>query len=212
MRNGIDDGSRYYSLGYYPDNKTWNGKFRKIKVVSQRSGLKLRYRSGYFAVDRTTFMKNNQFQRDVDLGQALSVDAPAATAIQFEARVVLPSPETRNKLVVEYAIDPHMVTFENLENGLEHAQLDCVVRAFTTAGGETPVKTQAERVDGRLKPDVFEKIKQTFYPCRVEVNLGQGHYYLRLAVRDNLSGMVGSYNAEVTIPASGTSQAQNVSK
>lgn len=212
LRNGIDDGSRYYSLGYYPDNKTWNGRFRKIKVVSQRSGMKLRYRTGYFAVDRAAFMKNNQFQRDLDLGQALSFDAPAATAIQFEARVILPSPETRNKLVLEYAVDPNMVTFEKVENGLEHAQVDCVVRAFTRAGGETPVKTQAERVDGRLKPEAFENIKRTFYPCRVETSLGEGHYYLRLVVRDNLSGLVGSSNAEVTIPASGTSQAQNVSK
>lgn len=212
LRNGIDDGSRYYSLGYYPDNKTWNGKFRKIKVLSQRSGMKLRYRTGYFAMDRNAFMKNNQFQRDLDLGQALNPDAPAATAIQFEAGVVLPSPETRNQLVVEYAIDPHMVTFEKSENGMEHAQIDCVVRAFTRAGGETPVKTQAQRVDGKLKPEVFEKIKQTYYPCRVEMNLGEGHYYLRLVVRDNLNGLVGSTNAEVTIPAGSTSQAQNVNK
>lgn len=211
LRNGIEDGSRYYSLGYYPDNKTWNGKFRKIKVVSPRSGIKLRYRSGYFAVDRNAFMRNNQFQRDLDLGQTLSFDAPAATALQFEAKVTPPSTETRNQMVVDYAIDPRMVTFENVDNGLEHAQLDCVVRAFTRAGGETPVKTQAQRVEGRLKPEAFQKIKQTFYPCRVEMNLGEGHYYLRLAVRDNLSGLVGSSNAEVTIPP-GASQARNVSK
>ena len=125
---------------------------------------------------------------------------------------MLPSPETQNKLVVEYAIDPHMVIFEKLENGLEHSQVDCVVRAFTKTGGETPVKTKAERVDGRLKPEVFENIKKTFYPCRVEMDLGEGHYYLRLAVRDNLSGLVGSYNAEVTTPPGSTSQAKNVSK
>ena len=32
IRKSIDDGSRYYTLAYYPENKNWNGKFRKIEV------------------------------------------------------------------------------------------------------------------------------------------------------------------------------------
>jgi hypothetical protein len=208
LRNGIDDGSRYYSLGYYPENKNWDGKFRKIKLAAQRSGLTLRYRTGYFAVDRATYMKNNQLQRDIDLAQALSVDAPAATAIQFQASVLAPTQETQNKVVVAYAIDPRLISFEKTTGGLEHAQMDCVVRAFTRSNGETPVKTEANRVNATLKPEVYEKITKSFFPCRVEMNLGEGHYYLRLVVRDNLSGRVGSYNAEVVVPPSASSQAQ----
>ena len=199
LRNGIDDGSRYYSLGYYPDDKNWNGKFRKIKLAGKRPGLKLHYRTGYFAVDRAAYMKNNQLQRDIDLAQSLSVDAPAATAIQFQASVLPPSQDTQNKVVIAYAIDPHLISFEKTENGLEHAQMDCVVRAFTKANGETPVRTEANRVNATLKPEAYEKITKSFFPCRVEMNLGAGHYYLRLVVRDNLSGLLGSYNAEVTV-------------
>ena len=199
LRNGIDDGSRYYSLGYYPENKNWDGKFRKIKLAGNRPGLKLRYRTGYYAVDRAAYMKNNQLQRDIDLAQALSVDAPAATTIQFQASVLPPSQETQNKVVVAYAIDPRLISFEKTEDGLEHAQMDCVVRAFTKANGETPVKTEANRINAKLKPEVYEKITKSFFPCRVEMNLGEGHYYLRLVVRDNLSGLLGSYNAEVTV-------------
>ncbi|HEY2915061.1 MAG TPA: VWA domain-containing protein, partial [Candidatus Angelobacter sp.] len=32
LSDGIDDGSTYYMVGYYPQNKNWDGRFRKIEV------------------------------------------------------------------------------------------------------------------------------------------------------------------------------------
>src|SRR5262249_31108665 len=43
IRKSIDDGSTYYTLAYYPENKDWNGKFRKIRVKVKRDGVKLRH-------------------------------------------------------------------------------------------------------------------------------------------------------------------------
>ncbi len=34
LRNGIEDGSSYYTLTYYPENKNWDGLFRRIQVKS----------------------------------------------------------------------------------------------------------------------------------------------------------------------------------
>jgi hypothetical protein len=42
----MEDGSTYYTLGYYPENKDWNSAFRKIQIKLQRNGVKLRYRIG----------------------------------------------------------------------------------------------------------------------------------------------------------------------
>ena len=49
IRTGIDDGSTYYTLEYYPDNKEWNGQFRSIRVQTNRPGVKLRHRLEFFA-------------------------------------------------------------------------------------------------------------------------------------------------------------------
>ena len=51
MKNSLEDGSVYYTLEYYPDNKQWDGQFRAIKVSVNRPGITLRYREGYYAVD-----------------------------------------------------------------------------------------------------------------------------------------------------------------
>ncbi|HVG91793.1 MAG TPA: VWA domain-containing protein, partial [Alphaproteobacteria bacterium] len=64
VRESINDGSSYYTLGYYPENHDWNGAFRKIQLKLQRSGVKLRYRIGYFAADSTTFARLNPKKKD----------------------------------------------------------------------------------------------------------------------------------------------------
>src|SRR5260370_7549636 len=51
IRDSLNDGSTYYMLGYYPENKEWSGKFRKLQVKVDRAGVKLRHRLGYYASD-----------------------------------------------------------------------------------------------------------------------------------------------------------------
>lgn len=44
-----DELHHQYSLGYYPDNKNWDGKFRKIQISTQEKGYKVFARKGYYA-------------------------------------------------------------------------------------------------------------------------------------------------------------------
>jgi VWFA-related protein len=48
-----DELHHQYSLGYYPDNKNWDGKFRKIQVSAQEKGYKVFARKGYYGNPRT---------------------------------------------------------------------------------------------------------------------------------------------------------------
>jgi VWFA-related protein len=41
-----------YSLGYYPLNPAWDGKFRKIQITTQGDGYKVFARKGYYALPR----------------------------------------------------------------------------------------------------------------------------------------------------------------
>src|SRR5262249_27987374 len=40
-----------YSLGYYPENRTWDGKFRKIQIAAD-GGYKVFARKGYYGNPR----------------------------------------------------------------------------------------------------------------------------------------------------------------
>jgi VWFA-related protein len=200
VRGDMDDGSTYYSLGYYPEDKTWNGKFRRIQIASKRSGVKLRYRLGYFAIDRATYMKDHPRQQNTELDLALNPNSPIATALQFEAAVLPPSLESKNKVLLNYAVDPHAIRFERGADGLEHAELDCGVRVFAAGKIDSPIKSEATRTSAALKPEVYQKIVQSFLPCQLSIDLPPGSYLLRLVVRDNITGLLGAVNAQVTVP------------
>jgi VWFA-related protein len=44
-----DELHHQYSLGYYPDNTTKDGKFRKVKIETDKNGYKVFARKGYYA-------------------------------------------------------------------------------------------------------------------------------------------------------------------
>ena len=196
---GMDDGATYYTLGYYPTSRQWDGKFRKIQIKTARADVKLRYRSGYFAIDPTGYPQRDPKLRAHDLIQALSLDSPAATALLFQARVLPPSEKTGNKVLVDFAVDPHPLSFQHGDDGLEHAMMKCAVEVYSRKG--VPLRTEASDVSTALKPDAYNQVLRTNLPCRAQFNLGEGDYLLRLAVRDERTGLIGSQNAELIVGA-----------
>src|SRR5215469_13840408 len=52
-----DELHHQYSVGYYPENQNWDGKFRKIQIVTQQHGYKVYARKGYYAHPRYQAMR-----------------------------------------------------------------------------------------------------------------------------------------------------------
>ncbi|HMK30849.1 MAG TPA: VWA domain-containing protein [Terriglobales bacterium] len=52
-----DELHQQYSLGYYPENQNWDGKFRKIRIVTRQQGYKVYARKGYYAHPRYQAMR-----------------------------------------------------------------------------------------------------------------------------------------------------------
>ena len=52
-----DELHHQYSLGYYPENQNWDGKFRKIRIVTEQQGYKVYARKGYYAHPRYQAMR-----------------------------------------------------------------------------------------------------------------------------------------------------------
>lgn len=201
VQDSLADGSTYYTLAYYPENKDWNGDFRKIHLKVNRGGIKLRYRLGYFADDRAAFTKEAPARQDEPLNQALSLDWPIATALRFTAQVLPPSTDTQNKIVIRYRIDPRSLNFEPGGDGLQHVAVLCAIRAYSIKDPDKIVAAQANNMEGPLRPEAYAKVINGFLPCQEQIELPAGDYFLRLGVRDNTTGLVGTATARVTVPA-----------
>jgi VWFA-related protein len=207
IRDGMNDGSTYYLLGYYPDNKTWDGKFRKLQIKVTRASVKLRYRLGYYAADLTAITGKNPKQRERDLGSALMLDRPLQTGIFFEAGVIPPSEKSQNKITVNYAVDPHTVRIDPEADGLQHAELDCVVQAFNEKG--KPAGSIISSMQFSLKQETYQKVLKSGFPCQNQLELGPGKYQLRFAIRDNRSGVIGTSSGNVTVTAAVAENKEN---
>ena len=211
VRRSMEDGSTYYTLGYYPENKTWDGKFRRIAIKVVRPGVKLHYRAGYYAVEPGSYAKLDQAEKTSELAKAMSLDFPASTALLFQAMVVPPSSTTGNKVLVNYAVDPRGLTFDLGNDGLQHASVDCAVIVYS-ANGEA-VKSLSNTMIAALKPEEYQRVQQKSFPCRQTFDLAPGEYLFRLGVRDGHTGTLGTLNAPVTIPSpSQAGQAQPADK
>jgi VWFA-related protein len=192
IRSSIDDGSTYYTLEYYPENKTPDGKFRHIQLKLAREGAKLRYREGYYALgpDAPSADPSEDFSR------ALDVNAPGSTSVQFQARALLP-PGKGQQVVVQFHIDPHTLAFDRESDDLQHAGVTCVVWAYPAKGN--PIRSEGE-ANAKLEPAEFQKIMQSYYPCQRAMDLKPGHYTLRLGVLDHTTNLMGSTSMQFTVP------------
>lgn len=205
VRKSLEDGSTYYTLGYYPANKNWNGSFRRISVKTIRPGVKLHYRQGYFALEPLSYSKLNDSRKASDLAQALSLNFPVATALRFQAAVVPPT-AAGNKVVINFAVDPHQLVFDLESDGMQHASVDCAVIVYSQKG-ET-VQTLSNTMVAALRPDEYNRVMQRSFPCRQTLDLQPGEYMLRLGVRDARTGLLGTLNAPLTVPAGSSNGVQ----
>jgi VWFA-related protein len=199
IRESMDDGSTYYTLGYYPEYKDWDGRFRKIAVKINRPGIKLHYRQGFFAVEPTAPAKQDPKILAIDIGSALDINNPISTALPFQAVVIPATPQNGNKVQINFGIDPHAIGFELKADGLQHASVDCGVRAYSKSGNA--LNTQGNTFDAALAPEQYQKVMRMIFPCNQTLELPPGDYLLRLAVRDKNNGLIGTANGSTTVPA-----------
>src|SRR6266481_1585507 len=199
MKESLENGSVYYTLEYYPDNKQWDGQFRAIKISVNRPGTNLRYREGYYAVDPEKLAKDEADRVAENFSRSLEADSPSSTAILFQAQVTPPSAKS-NKVVVTFHVDPRTLAFEHKEDSHEFAKLNCTVWAYGKDKNK-PFMSSNDTLTANLKREDFQlMMKQQFFPCKRELELKPGTYQLRLGVLDRTSNRIGTATASVAVP------------
>ena len=201
-RNDIDaavalsvaDGATYYSLAYYPTNKSWNGKFRRIEVRVQREGARARHRRGYYAFD--SFPAQESGSRDAEMRAALGGPFPS-TALTFLARVAPPAPANQARVRVEFLVDAAGLLFRLGEEGRQQCSVDFLAAAYSPEG--KVITSASQTINAALRPDQYTRVLEGGLPYLMEMDLAPGRYLLRLVVRDNQTGLLGSLDVPLIL-------------
>ncbi len=203
-RNDIDDAvpailadsAFYYEIGYYPQNHNWNGSFRKIEVRLRRPDTEASYRHGYYALDPMRLPKGKSLS-EMDLAGYVSADAPVATMVVFDVRVLPPNPAPSAHVPVDFLVDMRSVTSEQDQQGVRKYQLDFHVAAYGTEG--KLVGQQNMELVAPVKPERYAALLQSGLPFHTDLSLPPGHYRLRVAVRDDHTGFLGSLDLPLSL-------------
>jgi VWFA-related protein len=183
ISESVEDGSTYYSFAYYPTNREWNGKYRKIQITVRGQGLQVRTRKGYFALAENPL---NDHQVDTVLSRAVMNPLPYR-ALEVEAKA-----KSAGAAMGRFAIkvDRHDLYWETLPDGNRRCEVTIVI-ASVGAGDRVyshKVTELESVVDGKRfeqqwnKPATFELVSDLPPKAR----------HVRIVVRDAHSDRIGS--------------------
>jgi VWFA-related protein len=187
IEQAFADQSASYTVGYYPEDKKWDGGYRTISVKVNHEGGEVRHRRGYFALDPA---KENEKLFAQDLSDAIQ-DKVSATQIPFYAKV---SNVEKGKTRVDFMVDGDALSAEDSGKG-KHLNLNFEVAIFAPDGKQ--ISNRVMKVDKVLPLDIYQQIIQQGLSVHLDVDTPPGRNVAWIAVRDNHNGYVGTLQASI---------------
>jgi VWFA-related protein len=187
------DTSAYYAIGFHSSNPARDGKYRKLTVKVDRPGIKLEYRPGYYAP--ADFQHAAKGDREQQLVDQLASDLPATDMAVYMDAMYFRFDENRFFMPVSLVIPGSQIPF--VKGGdKDKATLDVIGAVIDEAN--RPVGRVRDSVKLNLDPSLQARQKNIQYTT--SFNLPPGKYQLKFVVRENQTGRMGSFIAEVTLP------------
>jgi VWFA-related protein len=187
------DNSAYYAIGFHSTNPARDGRYRKLTVKIDRPGIKLDYRPGYYAP--ADFRHSGKEDREQELQDQLASDLPATDMAVYMNAMYFRLDENRFYMPVSLVVPGSQIPF--VKGGdKDKATLDIIGAVIDEA--QRPVGRVRDTVKLNLDPSLQARQKNIQYTT--SFNLPPGKYQLKFVVRENQTGRMGSFIADVTLP------------
>ena len=187
------DTSAYYVLGYTSTNHWKDGHFRRLKVQVNRPDIKLDYRSGYYA-DRD-FEHMKRADREQQLEDELVAELPQTDVAVYAGTAYFRQDDSHYYLGVSLVVPGSHIPFVQ-EKDKDNATIDIIGQV--QAGGKLPVGRL--RDTAKLAVDSAQQVRRKNVQYNTGFVLAPGNYHLKFIVRENRTGRMGSFEADVRIP------------
>jgi VWFA-related protein len=185
------DLSAYYLLGYSSTNPGKDGKFRRIQVRVDRRNTRIEARAGYYA--ERDFKNTNRRDREAQLDEQLAADVSSTDVPLIVGTGVFRQGPDRFHVPIAVAIPGSAVP---VPDGSTKVTID--LRGL--------IRDEQGRSVGRLRETMDVPAggggtlagKQVLYQS--DVLLPPGRFSVKVVVRENLSGQIGSFEAPIVVP------------
>jgi VWFA-related protein len=202
-KNNFDEGldkiistnEGYYVLAYTPLDANFDNKFRKVEIKAKGDSLKVYSHRGYLA--RADAPNGALATRQEQLLAAIK--SPLARRdLEIDAQLVYKAatPST-GAIDIHLAIDPGKVQFETVENK-EKADLEVAGFVFDEFGKLRG--SFSENILVSLAPKELLTLYRSSITYSADTKLPAGAYQVRMAVRDNKTGKLGTLSRYIEVP------------
>ena len=185
IRKAIEDSAITYTLGFYVDEASFDGKFHEIKVQVKQPGLNVRYPKGYYALADTPATKDER--RSNFLAAIVSPIDSSSIPVEVKVnRVNQPSPDS---LTLSGTIDIHdirLVQTGDMRIGVVDViilQQDETGKVLSESTDQLNLRFTEEQYSAMLKSGV--RFRKTAQPKA-------GAATLRVLVQDPSTAAIGS--------------------
>jgi VWFA-related protein len=187
------DSSAYYAIGFHSSNPVRDGKYRKLTIKINKPGIKLEYRPGYYAP--ADFAHSGKEDREQQLEEQLSSDLPATDMAVYLDAMYFKLDENRFYVPVSLVVPGSQIPF--VKGGdKDKATLDIVGTVIDEV--KRPIGRARETVKLNLDQSLGARQKNIQYTT--SFNLPAGKYHLKFVVRENQTGRMGSFEADISLP------------
>jgi VWFA-related protein len=185
------DMSAYYLLGYSSTNTTRDGRFRRVQVRVKRDGLRVEARAGYYAV--RDFQHTSRGDRETLLQEQLFAAVSATDLPVLVTGGFFRLAADKYYVPISVAVPGSAVP---VPTGKDKASLDVLGMVRDEQG--RPVGHIRQTMDLATGAGTTLEGKQLLYQSGV--TLPPGRFAVKVVVRENASGLMGSFEAMVLVP------------
>ena len=189
----IADTSAYYLIGYSSTNPAHDGRFRRIKIRLNKSGLKVEHRNGYYAT--RDFLHSGREDRERQLQDQLLTDLSSTDLTVWMSTAFFRLADDRFYVPVSIAVPGSEIPFAQ-SSSQDRATIDIIGLMRDTE--QRPVGRLRDTVKLSVQP--AQDVKRKTVQYQTGFTLPPGRYKLKVVLRENEGGTVGSYESDVVVP------------
>ena len=187
------DTEAYYIVGFRSTNLARDGSYRHLTVKLNRSDAKLEYRPGYYAP--ADFQHSKTEDREAQLTEQLRSDLPATDVSVYLQALYFRVADGKYFVPVSLIVPGSQIPF--LKNGdKDKANLDVLGQVKNAQG----IAVGNIRDTVKLALDASLGVKQKNIQYSTGFTLAPGRYHLKFVVRENQTGLMGSFETDLNVP------------
>lgn len=187
IREAVEESNVGYTLGFYVDPESLDGKFHEFKLEVKRKGTIVRYPKGYFAVPDAPPASSRDQERQRIL---TAVQSPLqSSAVLLQARLDRVSQPRPNSFAISSSIDIRSLQFVR-EGDLRKGQVEVYIVEQDQTG--KVLHQSAQALNLRLTEKQYSDYLQSGVLFRHLLQPQPGATTLRLLVQDTANMAIGS--------------------